>query len=394
MQESNSAGAVAVAMVSNGRGFTMALLFLLFAPFFCSAAGPEKVWSLRLRDVSGTPVGWTSHGVWGLAFSPDGSRLAIGFGDSDQRNIKRRLIVVPTADPKHVEMSFDADIPLYPFPWAGDPCCASFSWSPDGQYLAVYSGEIRDPWSFILNVKSGSHCSPEAARNLFLSSAAVLGLNATVDGVMLSVFTPKCEVTQGWQLHRGFNVEDASPETGLIAAVRYDPEVRIPERVLEGIILDSATLSTPTIKATLGPNFIPRFFIGGGNTVCGGRTYTELKCLVLSSGDEINVPVETGGIGRSKGAAARLVISEYRRHTMSQKIADFFDLNSLWFTFRRRVVWDVNQGQMVVHYMPETEHVKGANGRSVERFFGFAISPDGEHIAEGSPDSVTLYKIH
>src|ERR1700722_2360588 len=77
-------------------------------------AGRTKLWDLDLakltmQDASATEL------VWGLQFSPDESKLAIGFGpiwDHDSR--PRRVVVVDVTHPKTVlhEFQFDSKFPI------------------------------------------------------------------------------------------------------------------------------------------------------------------------------------------------------------------------------------------------------------------------------------------
>ena len=54
---------------------------------------------------------------------------------------------------------------------------------------------------------------------------------------------------------------------------------------------------------------------------------------------------ETGLPADYEGEGNRLVISEFKKHTIPRVLA--LDMPSVSYTFRRRVVWDLEQSQLI-----------------------------------------------
>ena len=369
-------------------------IFLILSSSFASPADPGvlQTWKLSLRDELPTlPASWDSYSVWGLAFSPDGSRLAIGFGDSTQESeITRRLIVVPMSNPRKVERSFELRLNLS---WIAQPCCVRLSWSPDGQHLAVSNGSGRDPQALVFDLKSNSHCEIEASKTFFLSADTLLSLRWESDGDNLSIFTAQCAVKRDWLVQVGIRVLDVSHEPALIAGFRYQPEkLRTHESVSEGLLLRIDNLPETQILANFGPGFIPSNFARGGNSVCAVKEGT-MSCRPTSGGQLMQIPIGSGWIMGVKGAANRLAISEFNRRTIPQGLASFLDVSDVWFTLKRRIIWDLDKGQMIAAYTPQVASVRLKGFGKRDRSFDYALSADGQYIAEGSPDSVTVYQI-
>jgi hypothetical protein len=181
----------------------------------------------------------------------------------------------------------------------------------------------------------------------------------------------------------------------VVAADSYNPDAKPPERVRRGVVLDADALPKIRVKAVLGEKLRPAFFLRGGKTACGlwgvGGARGQLGCRDIGTGREFTVPFPTRFEGI--GGATRLIVSEYRKHTIPEGLANALDLSSLWYTFKQRVVWDVEQNKAVATYAPATARFQ--NGRlSGTRFFAYAVSPDGHYIAEGSSESVRLYRIN
>jgi WD40 repeat protein len=346
---------------------------------------PQQQWKLALRDVLRAPLpDWNSYSVWGLAFSPDGSRLAIGFGDSTkQTEVVRRVIVVPVSDPGRVERSFDFQMTLGP--WVGPPCCASLSWSPDGRRLVVSNGLEREPKTLVFDLHSDFRCQIDTARAFFLSPSTSISSVG-------SVFTEECIKKEDWNWGTSVRVKDVSPEAGLIAASRDHPITSTNEHFwVEGLLYRVSDRSAPQTSTAFAAPFDPLTFAQAGNIICG--TDGLLSCHPVDGSPPLKLPAGRASVKDVKAAGNRLVFTEYETHRIPTGLATFLDIGDTTSALKRRMIWDLKQGRMIAAYKPQVASVtiKGFGRR--DRIFAYAISADGNYVAEGTPDSVILYRL-
>ena len=98
------------------------------------------------------------------------------------------------------------------------------------------------------------------------------------------------------------------------------------------------------------------------------------------------VSIKGGAAFSAAQRAARIVASDHRA---SWNILFREDDSVL----RRRVVWDVRKNEEVASWKPGMQTYDNGGPRPRKDPFMFAISPDGEYIAEGGNGVLRLYRI-
>jgi hypothetical protein len=112
-------------------------------------------------------------------------------------------------------------------------------------------------------------------------------------------------------------------------------------------------------------------------------------CRSADTGREIG---ETPGDGDEPIAAAalatRIVVSNYRR----KKIPFDYEYQS---TLARHYVWDFGTGRELASWSPESQTYPNVFSppKQITVPFRFAISADGQYVAEGGNGKLRLYKI-
>jgi hypothetical protein len=129
----------------------------------------------------------------------------------------------------------------------------------------------------------------------------------------------------------------------------------------------------------------------GSGVYSGGRIPVE--CFEAETGKKIGeAPTINGGLPMAVATkATRLVASDYRRK-LSLTSDDLFTA-----VLHRRVVWDFRIGKEIVSWHPlsQTYRLRSPEGQTkiVKEPWRFAISPDGNYIAEAGNAIVHLYRI-
>ena len=198
-----------------------------------------------------------------------------------------------------------------------------------------------------------------------------------------------------WEVPEEWSIRDVSADRGLLSVSRI---VQLPH-TMESLIVDSVSRKVLRRSAS-GENAPQGDFADYGRAICDGSDAdaadrAPVSCWEVDTGEKIGeAPTINGGdpIGTAQHAS-RIVASDYRR----EKIPVSRDSRE---DFRRRVIWDFRTGKELVSWRPNfqswdfqlfvdpqkpLEHVSQP--------FRFAISPDGQYIAEGGDGSIHLYKI-
>src|SRR5258708_7339500 len=129
------------------------LLLLASAGDLYGAAAGRRLWDLDisklLHKAANSETG--ADAVWGIGFSPDETKLAIGFGQrrtADPHSLLGDLVIVSIDHPTMVLQKFE--VPAATFP------AASVIWSPSGRVLVV----VGNSKTVLVSLSGGDSCSP------------------------------------------------------------------------------------------------------------------------------------------------------------------------------------------------------------------------------------------
>jgi len=355
--------------------------------------------------------------VYALSFSPDGSRLAIQFGEDIDRyvvrvgQVKRQyLLVVSTADP---------DTTIY---WT-EPAKLGFArvdqraepaWSPDGNVLVFATVLIRVP--------GGEACRFPGGFRGFLSADRVLvTVASTSTSQTLGVADEQCRLQERWHADHHFAVR-VSPNGSRIAllAPHFDhPDVINTSRsdlfILPGLPpLPKAREAVASGQIDLAGARKVRaggHGIGGSgmvfvdNAVCGafevtgiairatdGSSLNGRKAKVACWDAQTGRPVrETPPLWSAEdivisAGGGRVAVSDGGKGSRASRNGP-----SALPVPQLRGIWELKSGKMLATWSPDPDG-SAPDIQPIARR-GFAISSDGRILAESGDDSVLLYRL-
>jgi hypothetical protein len=179
---------------------------------------------------------------------------------------------------------------------------------------------------------------------------------------------------------------DASPDRSLISVQRD---------------IDAAHVGEWLIVDPLGRRVLQRWpgfpavwtFADNGKAVCqGGAVYESRRaratCRYVDTGKVIR-QTKTNGIEPIATAAhvSRVVVSDYR--------TGFLCGGECRPTFKGRFIWDFGSGQELARWYPDsgTYPTGSSPAKQFTEHYPFAISPNGQYVAEGGNGKLRLYRI-
>jgi hypothetical protein len=342
------------------RRVATAALLLVLATHVSGASGRKQLWTVDVSKLIGEAVNVQSpEPIWGLAFSPDETQLAIGFGThwtDDPRIGSGHVVVVPVEQPGTILHRFDVGAtPVFPFP-------GKLAWAPSGRRLAVNT----TMGTIVFSLDGTRICG--FADELHFAGFLSGDRTATYDGIgpdrAFEVHHADCTPEDTWQTPDRFAFALATcPQAGLLAAGWYS-------------LLDHQS--------------------GGTDIV----TYPGHKLIRQWVG-------RVGGIGHDVvfADACRLVCAGQLQRDLSENHAACWDiqtgnavLDERKVTFAARPSFDgVSEDWVASTVYKVSCHFRlafemmGSPHKQVAELFAFAISAKHRFMAEGGSGRVQVY---
>jgi hypothetical protein len=404
-----------MALIKCSRTFLL-MLAVLVGQSAANSGELRKVWELDLRKiVRGTPsANAATLPVQLLRFSPDGQQIAVAVGwDLSRKIFKSQLLVTDVRQPEAAPKQFVISAGVGN---EGTLESSHFGWSPDGKTVFAAGKVIRLPdgtacepppgWTVLIGNDSlvqvrsdpidgkAVRAQMDAMREWFRNHP---GLPYTPSAIPPSPPEPKshfkffdseCQARgEEWQVTEKWDIHDVSTERGLLAMTR---EV--------GFLKHELLIVDPFARKIIRrwpPDSGPRGqFVDGGKAMCGGGDVEDtgkapLSCWEVDSGEKISeAPTINGGEPIAAAAhSSRIIASDFRRANRPLFSDNYVAI------LQRRVVLDVRTGKELVSWRPQSQSYININNEREEEPFQFAISPDGQYIAEGGNGTIHLYKI-
>jgi hypothetical protein len=355
------------------------------------AGGRRKLWDLDLSKLSKHQT----EQIWGLRFSPDETKVAIGFGSSWKSDPSPRHVVVVAIDhPQVVLHEFELKTKLSPYPF-GD----SLIWSPSGTILVATQTRA------MLRLDGRAPCEFPADSGFrgFLSEDRMVIVLRRPDlpeePTEVRILRPDCSLADSWKTKPLASVLNTTPEQDLLA-------IGVPLKLPEHSVIELVVSRTHEVKQHWIWDSGSAFFPNQGNLVCSGnlregRPLPDVACWDTQTGaktaenDKVGVDL-VGGIESAGGDL--LAITDYKYISLPWKsLWEFLDLGSEAVVPRRRLIWDVRTGKERADWgvLQQKElWGKDLNGaRMVKTNFVVSLSPTGKYLAEGGSGSVSVYAV-
>lgn len=188
------------------------LLVAVTAVLLPGADARREIWRLDLpKFVNGRKD--LSTVVWGISFSPDESKVAVGFGPLPGLDAApQHVVIVQVGSPSTVLQEFNVSLKNY--------LVSAFAWAPSGTALVV-GDRLTTP--VILSIGKQPSCNlPESAQfGGFLSDDRMA---ITINDAEIRILQRDCSLLDSWKTEAGTRVLDTSPEKGLIATLSSSPD--------------------------------------------------------------------------------------------------------------------------------------------------------------------------
>ena len=359
--------------------FRISLLVAVSGSLLAGSNGRRKLWELDLeRFVSGQKG--SASVVWGISFSPDESKVAIGFGPfpSSLGPNPQHVVIVPIASPSIVLREFDVSLTNY--------LVSTFTWAPSGKALVV-GDRMAAPIMLSLDREPGCSFPISSQFGGFLRDDLMV---VTGSDSEVRILRRDCSLVKKWKTTADTRVLGTSPEQDLIAIL---------DRSADGSSITELSSGTHEAKQRWirsAAETIAAFrggfqFADQGRLFCGGYDSgdelhrTNIQCRDTQSGSIVatntNVVLWNGSIHSSGGRL--LAITDYSVTERNGKVWQLSHAGGEFITPRRRLIWNIRTGKEIASW----------KSRTMKPNFILALSPNAKYAAEGGSGSVQVYAL-
>jgi len=347
-----------------------------------AGSSPQKVWEVRLSEKLTEPAGWNApkgHPIIDLAFSPDGSKIAVTMDDHYQARIwKTHVLLVDVKSPQAPFRQFDLET-----------CGNDIAWSPDGSALLVCGR--------ILRLDDGSSCDLGPLRNtaypgvlvshsFWFSADRVILFNRTIADL-------SCRPVDKWTIAGDWYVEDTIPEKGWMLLRELVTRTTANSRTFS--FLDYAMADSDSHRLTSGLLVQAAVWSGstmmapGAGAVCSslvpeGRSV--LHCWRLPGGEVIPLAPSLTDyrVTQASRSSPRVVAERWGYH--------WWELFDEIGYMASRIVLELPSGRKLASLNPRPQHQSSLLSED-DRYFKCTLSPASDLLAEGGDGSLSLYRL-
>jgi len=366
------------------------VLLILTPSILWGADGRRKLWDLDLSKITK----YAAEQVWGIRFSPDETKVAIGFGPRWNFDASPRHIVVLQVDqPQTVLRDFKVNTRGSPWPFGN-----SIIWSTSGAILVA-----RDEPQGTLRLDGKAPCVfPEDSRfGGFLSGdRVVISLRAPESKITqaeIRILNPDCSLADSWKADAG--VKDTSPEQDLIAIAPFPKPPESP--VIE--LVDPLTHAVKqSWKGLFAGDLV---FSDQGRLLCAAMRrmskppLPDLACWDTQTGaktvENQEVALDMWGPALSAGGNL-LAMTDYKYVSRDGSFWQVLDMSSYWVP-KRSLIWNVRTGKEVASWgAHQQKEILGSDlnsARTKKTDFVLSLSPTGKYVAEGGSGSVSVFAV-
>lgn len=349
-----------------------------------SAADLVQVWQIDLSTVMNEPSGFSDQPTLAIRFSPSGRSIAIvssWIRSANPPQVKSRLVILRADDPKVGIREFEINAGAEDHE-SSVQTASNFQWSP--------SEDAIDATGDIVHLTSAETCNVSHHGGFIASNKLVARERETGSLSHLVFSDPECRATETWTVKENWEIQDALAARGLLA-IWADGETLVVDALARKVVQrwPKGSMPTPFIR-----------FADGGSAICGAdhaRRFGKapLRCWDVTSGKQIaEAPTVNGGIPFATSERASRLIASNKTYVPIP--FSHFGPNTHNEALRARVIWDFKTGKELLSWHPpvQTYQLRLIDSPKMDQdYFKFAISPDGEFVAEGGNGTVRLYRI-
>jgi hypothetical protein len=376
-----------------------AALIAISTALLSGSGGRRKLWDLDLSKFTDHQADTVAQ-VWGIRFSPDETKVALGFGSRwnfDPR--PRHVVVVALAQPQTALREFELNARAYPLPSENN-----IVWSPSGAILVTRS---LAPVMFRIDGTAPCAFPKESEFGGFLSGDRMVIYFR--DKAEMLIVGSDCSLIDSWMIDGPADVLDTSPEQDTLAVQTYSkPQAH---STIELVAARDHEIKQHWMWDALSTLEGGLLFSDRGRLVCSGNLHAEKlgadpACWDTRTGAKTveidKVAVDWQGIASAGGDLLAITDSKYVSH--QGKVWVFLDMNNDYSVPQRRLLWNVRTGKEIASWGELTMPWGGFQqkelwGRDLKEAttmttpFVLSLSPTGKYVAEGGSGSVSVYSV-